>query len=151
MNADQNLMVAQSGKAEDEGGDAQRSDDADDKTVACEQSGEDARPGIGRPGFGARDRQCLRHIDIEFVRRRKLAVGVAGAAGVAEIGKVVEIAIGKSAAHFHCRKHRAKTLAVAAGIADRHQAVGFFQSFRSVHLCGFLALRGPPSPREGEG
>ena len=52
---------------------------------------------------------------------------------MAEIGEIVEVAVGKRAAHFHRREHRAEALAIAAGIADRHQAVGFFQNSRSVH------------------
>ena len=70
-------------------------------------------------------RQHLRHVDVELVRRRELAVGVAGAAAVAEIGEIIEIAVGKRAAHLHRRKHRAQALAIAAGIAHRHQPVGF--------------------------
>jgi electron transfer flavoprotein alpha subunit len=75
----------------------------------------------------------LRHIDVEFVRRRELAVSVAGAAGVAEIGEVVEVSVGEGAAHFHRRKYRAKALAVAAGIADRHQTICFVQDLSAVH------------------
>ena len=52
---------------------------------------------------------------------------------MAEIGEVVEVAVGKRAAHLHRRKHRAEPLAIAAGIADRHQPVGFLQNSRSVH------------------
>jgi hypothetical protein len=57
--------------------------------------------------------------------RRELAVGIAGAAAVTEIGEIVEIAIGERAPHLHCRKYRAKAFAIAARIADRHQPVGF--------------------------
>ena len=133
MDAEQHLPVVQRGKAEDESGNAERGDEADDEPVARERAGEGAGPGIGGVGFGARHRQRLRHIDVEFMRRRELAVGVARAAAVAEIGEIVEVAVGKRAAHFHRRKHRAETLAIAAGIADRHQPVGFLQNFRSVH------------------
>ena len=133
MDAEQHLPVVESGKAEDECGDAERREQADDEPVARERAGEGAGPGIGRVGLGARHRQRLRHIDVEFMRRRELAVGVAGAAGMAEIGEVVEVAVGKRAAHFHRRKHRAEALAIAAGIADRHQPVGLLQNFRSVH------------------
>ena len=97
------------------------------KTVAREQAGKGARPGIGGVGVGARDRQRLRDVDVEFVRRRELAVGVTGAAAVAEIGEIVQVAVGKRTAHFHRRKHRAKAFAIAAGIAARHQPVGFLE------------------------
>ena len=123
----------QRGKAEDERGDAERGNEADDEPVARERAGEGAGPGIGRVGLRPRHRERLRHIDVEFMRRRELAVGVAGAAGMAEIGEIVEVAVGKRAAHFHRRKHRAQPLAIAAGIADRHQPVGLFQNSRSVH------------------
>ena len=61
------------------------------------------------------------------MRRRELAVNIAGAAGMAEIGEIVEVAVGERAAHLHRGKHRAEPLAIAAGVADRHQPVGFLQ------------------------
>ena len=144
MDAEQHRRSCQCGEAEDEGGDAERRDDADRKPVAREQAGEGARPGIGGIGIGAHDRQRLRHVDVEFVRRRELAVDVAGAAAVAEIGEIVEVAVGKRAAHFHRREHRAEAFAVAAGIADRHQPVGFLEDSSSVH---FAPLPVPRSVR----
>src|SRR5215470_6674609 len=64
---------------------------------------------------------------------------------MAEIGEIVQVAIGKGAAHLHGRKHRAQPLAIAAGVADGHQAVGFGEDPGSVHrLYGFL-LRLLPS------
>src|SRR5882724_3286435 len=83
------------------------------------------------------------------MRRRELTVGVTGTAGVAQIGEIIEVAVGKRAAHLHRRKHRAKPLAVAAGIADRHQPVGFFQNSGSVHgapLCVLWGYRVRPLP-----
>ena len=59
-----------------------------------------------------------------------------------EIGEVVEVAVGERAPHFHRRKIRAKPLAIAAGIADRHQAVGPLQNLRSVQLSCFLPASG---------
>jgi hypothetical protein len=53
---------------------------------------------------------------------------------MAEIGEIIEVAIGKRAAHFHCREYRAQALAVTARIADRHQSVGFFENSGSVHI-----------------
>src|SRR5712671_3397333 len=76
------------------------------------------------------------------MRRRELAVGVTSAAGVAQIGEIIEVAVGERAAHLHRRKHRAEALAVAAGIADRHQAVGFFQNSGSVHVAPLCILWG---------
>src|SRR5262245_28746031 len=73
------------------------------------------------------------------MRRRELAIGVAGAAGMAEIGEIVEVAIGECAPHLHRGKDRAKTLAVAAGIADRHQTVGFGENLGSVHRYYFVS------------
>src|SRR5689334_754649 len=67
------------------------------------------------------------------MRWRELTVGIAGAAGMAEIGKIVEVAVGERAPHLHRRKDGAQSLAVAAGIADRHQAVGFLEGPSSVH------------------
>jgi hypothetical protein len=46
---------------------------------------------------------------------------------MAEIGKVVEVAVRKGATHFHRRKYRANALAIATGIADGHQPVGLGQ------------------------
>jgi hypothetical protein len=51
------------------------------------------------PRIGAHLRQRPRHVHGEFVRRRELAVDIAGAAGVAEIGEVFEVAVGEVAAH----------------------------------------------------
>ena len=137
----QHATVVERREAEDEGGHAERGDDADDETVACESAGQRLRPGIGRIGFGARDRQRLGNVDVELVRRRELAVDVAGAAGMAEIGEIVEIAVGEGAAHLHGGKYRAKTLAIAAGIADRHQTVGFVKNSSSVHVSPLPVLR----------
>ena len=134
MNAVQHRRIDQGGKAEDEGGNAQCSDDADRKPVARKQSRQRSRPGIGGIGFGTGDCQRLRHVDVIFVWRRELAVGVAGAAGMTEIGEIVQIAVGEGAAHLHRRKHRAQALAIAAGIADRHQAVGLLENPGSVHI-----------------
>ena len=72
-------------------------------------------------------RQHARHVDVELMRRRELAVDVAGAAGMAEIGEVVEVAIRERAPHLHRGEHRAQALAIAAGVAHRHQPVGFGQ------------------------
>src|SRR5436190_827698 len=72
------------------------------------------------------------------MRRRELAIGVAGAAGVTEIGEIVEVAVRERAAHFHRRKDCAQALAIAAGIADRHQTVGFVENLGSVHGCYFV-------------
>ena len=144
VDAVEHLMVVERGKAENKGRHAQRRDDADRKSVAREQPGEGARPGIGGIGFGARDRQILRNVDVVFMRRRELAVGVAGAAAMAEVGEVIEVAVGKRAAHFHRRKYRAQTFAIAAGIADRHQPVGFLENSSSVH---FAPLPVPRSVR----
>ena len=140
MDAEQNLPVVHRGKSENECRDAQGGDDADGEAVAREQAGKSPRPSVGGPGFGARDCQRLRDVDVEFMRRRELAIGVAGAAAVAEIGEIIEVAVGKRAAHFHRRKHRAQALAIAAGIADRHQPVGFLQNSRSMHALRFLLL-----------
>src|SRR5579871_3564452 len=66
------------------------------------------------------------------MRRRELAVGVAGTAGVTEIGEIVQVAVGKRTAHLHRGEYCAKPLAIAAGIADRHQTVGFLQDLGAV-------------------
>src|ERR1700710_2145799 len=67
------------------------------------------------------------------MRRRELAIGIAGAAAMAEIGEIIEVAVGKRAAHLHRRKCRAQALAIAARIADRHQAVALLEVSGSVH------------------
>ena len=141
VHAKQYAAVVESRKAEDEGGHAERGNDADDEAVACEGAGQRLRPGIGGIRFGARHRQRLGNVDVELVRRRELAVDIAGAAGMAEVGEIVEIAVGEGAAHLHRGKHRAKTLAIAAGIADRHQTVGFVQNSSSVHVSPLPVLR----------
>ena len=134
VDAEQNLPIVQCGKAEDERGDAERGNEADDEPVAREGTGKGAWPDISGVGLRARHRKRLRNVDVEFMRRRELAIGVAGAAGVAEIGEIIEIAVGKRAAHFHRRKYRAQALAIAARIADRHQAVGLGEDFGAVHV-----------------
>src|SRR5213592_833401 len=75
------------------------------------------------------------------MRRRELAVGITGTASMAEIGEIIEVAVGKRTAHFHRRKYRAKALAIAARIADRHQAVGLLEDFSSVHVVPLPVLR----------
>ena len=92
-----------------------------------------ARPGVDRVGFVAQLGQRARHVDVELVRRRILAVRQAGAALVAEIGEVVQVAAAEGAPHLHRREHRAQALAIAAGVADGHQPVGFVQGFSCWH------------------
>ncbi len=134
VDAEQDGAVLPADKAEDEGGDAERRDQADRQPIAREHRRESARPGVRGVGIRPRLGEHARDIDVEFMRRRELAIVVAGAAAMAEIGEVVEIAIGKRAAHFHGREHRAQSLAIAAGIADRHQPVGFGQRLSCVHF-----------------
>src|SRR5260370_23686485 len=117
MNSEQNLPVVESGKAENERRNAQSRDKADGEAIARKHARKGLRPGIDGVGFGAGNRKRLRHIDVEFMRRRELAVGITGTAGVAEIGEIIEVAVGKRAAHFHRRKYRAQALAIAARIA----------------------------------
>ena len=134
VNAVQRLRIVEDGKAEDEDRDTERCAQTDRHAVMLEQACARARPGIGGIGLGARDRERPGHVDVEFMRRRELAIGVAGAAGVTQIGKIIEVAVGERAAHFHRRKYRAQALAIAARIADRHQAVGLGEDFGAVHV-----------------
>src|SRR5258708_12321690 len=98
------------------------------------------RPSVGSVGFGAGNRKRLRHIDVEFMRRRELAVGVTGAAAVAEIGEIIEVAVGKRSAHLHRRKYRAEAFAIAAGISDPPQPAPL-----PLHLSS-LPFSPPPLP-----
>src|SRR5256885_17237759 len=92
MDSEQRLRIVERGESEDKPRNAQCRDDADRNAVAREHAGESARPGIGGPGFGAQNGKWLGHIDVEFVRRRELTVGIAGTASVAESGQIIEVA-----------------------------------------------------------
>ena len=84
-------------------------------------------PGILRIRLATDFGQHRRHVHVERMRRRELAVVVASAAIVAEVGEVVEVAVGEGAPQLHGGEHRAQPLAIAARVADRHQPVGFGQ------------------------
>ena len=126
-------------EAQDEGCHARCRHRRDRQPVAVEHRAKKGRPCVGAIRRRPHLRQCLRHVDVEFVRRRKLAVDVAGPAPVAEIGEVIEIGGGEAASQLHRREHRAKSFAIAAGVADRHQPPGFLVAVSRVH--------GVPLPR----
>ena len=80
--------------------------------LATEKAG--ARPCVGGIGVRPHLRQHFRHVDVELMRRRELAIDVTGAARMAEVGEVIQVAVGKTAAQLHCGKHRAQALAITA-------------------------------------
>jgi hypothetical protein len=125
--------VVESHETDDECGNAQRGNDRDHQSVAGEYPGERPRPRIGLVRVIACLGQYQRHVDVELMRRRKLTIDVAGTAGMAEIGEIIEVTVRKRAPHFHGRKHRAQAFAVTAGIADRHQPVRFSERASCVH------------------
>ncbi len=83
------------------------------------------RPGIVLIGLYPHLRHRLRHVEREFVRRGILAGIQARAAVVAQIGKVMRIGLVELQPAGHCREHRAKPLAIAAGVADLHDPRDF--------------------------
>jgi hypothetical protein len=66
--------------------------------------------------------ESLGNIYAEFVRRSVLACVEALAAVMAEVGQIVEIGVCETQTAFHSGEHGAKPFAVAAGIADGHDA-----------------------------
>ena len=151
MDAEEGRAVIETRKADEETRDGERQDEADGKPVSREEPGERAGPRIGRIGLRPHARQGQRHVDVEFMRRGELAIVKAGAAAVAEVGQIIEIAVSEGAAHLHRRKYRAEPLAIAAGIADRHEAIGLGEIFARVRpdgakLSSVHRLR-PPAPR----
>ena len=72
--------------------------------------------------IGAHERRGPRHDDGEFMRRRVLARVEAGAAVVTEIGEVVDVGVPEFEPPGHRRKDGAEALAIAAGVADLHDA-----------------------------
>ena len=91
---------------------------------------------VGGTGIGADLGQHLGDVDLKLVRRRELAIVVARAAAMAEVGQVVEIAVEEGAARFHGRKDGAQAFAIAAGVADRHQAVCLGERAGLMHCWG---------------
>src|SRR5262249_57665914 len=69
-------------------------------------------------------------------------VGVVGMGeSETEVGEINQIALGKSSPPFHRGKNRAVSFAVAAGIADCHLPLAFFDQLRQRHGAP------PPAPR----
>jgi hypothetical protein len=90
------------------------------QSVPLEQAGEKRRPAILAVSVRAQLAQELRDVHGELMRRRVLASVVAVAAIEAEVGEIDEIGFAENSALLHRREHGAVTLAVAAGVADRH-------------------------------
>ncbi len=67
-------------------------------------------------------RHGLRHVDGELVWRRVLARMQARTAVVAEIGEIVRVGLIEFQPPRHRRKHRAEAFAIAARVADLHDA-----------------------------
>ena len=104
--------------------------DCDCHAVPPEQSAQSARPSTRAVSLQPQLGERCRHVDPELVRRRVLACVVTPATVVTEVGEVCQISIGKRSPQLHRGKDRAKTLAVATGVADRHHASGFFKRRR---------------------
>ena len=132
VDAKQSLWIMPADKARDKTGDTESRDDADRQAIAFEQRRQGAWPRVGLIGLRAHNCQSLGNIDGEGVRRGKLAIDIASAAAMAEVGQIIEIGIAEGAAHFHGRKDRAKPLAIAAGIADGHETIGLSECRRRV-------------------
>ena len=73
-----------------------------------------------------------------------MAVIIASAAIMAEIGEVIQVTVGEDTPHFHCGKDRTQALAIATGIADRHQPFGFgvvlSQLQKAIQICGMTSV-----------
>src|SRR5262249_273444 len=109
-----------------------------------EQTGKDSRPAKFAVGIRAQLGHELGNVDREFVGRRILARVVAIAAIETEVGEINQIALGKSSPPFHRGKNRAVSFAVAAGIADCHLPITFFDQLRQQHGSP------PPAPPSGQ-
>ena len=127
---------------------ARRGDEADGHAIALEQRGERTRPSVLPVCLQADVREHFRKVKLELVRRRVLAGVIAGAAVVAQVGEVCEVALGEAQSPLERRKDRAKAFAITAGIADaRHSRALFDQrdGNRSRRRHGAR----PPLPRCG--
>ena len=114
-------------------GEARRSDEGGRDAVAFEGCAERARPGMVAIGTLADLLERLRHVHSELVRRRVLAMVVAGAAVVAEVRKVGELLLGESGAQLHGREDGAVPFAIAARIADHHDPFTFGEQVSERH------------------
>ena len=124
-------------------------------SVAPEDSGKRARPGVSLVCLQAKLRQDFGQIQRELVRRSVLAGVIAAAAIVAEVGEIAQIAAGELAAQFDGRKDGAIAFAIPAGVADFHEAPGLPLGFRGGQLwpplcrqCGRRPSRWPCPHRQ---
>ena len=95
-------------------------------------------PAPAAVGFHPRFRQNLRNVDREFVRRRVHARVIAGAAVVAKVGKIKNVACLEITARLDGAKDGTVTLAVTARVADDQLAAGLLNDVKPCHL--------PPPP-----
>src|SRR5262249_24219949 len=89
-------------------------------------------------------RQRYRYVDCELMRRRVLTVVQAGAATVAQIRQIAQIARRERPASLHRREHGAQSLAVPARVADDHQTFGFLPGSGEC-ACSHASARPPAS------
>jgi len=90
------------------------------QAVALVKLAQRRRPGVVDIGLAAHFGHGFGHIDRKLMRRRILAGVQAGAAVVAQVGQEVDVGLAEFQPARHGRKHRAKALAVATGVADLH-------------------------------
>ncbi len=95
------------------------------EAVALVKRAQTCWPRIVHVGLHAHLRHRLRHVDGELMRRRVLARMQARAAVMTEVRKEVHVGAAELEAVGHCGEYGAKAFAVAAGIADLHDAADF--------------------------
>src|SRR5690606_29158119 len=96
--------------------------EAREEPVRLEGAREEPGPRVALPRLRAHLRHEPREVERELVRRCVLAGVEAGAAVVAEVAEVADVALGEGEAALQRREGGAVALAVAAGVADRQHA-----------------------------
>ena len=120
------------------------------EAAALEEPPRRGRPGVGPVRRAAQGGERAWQVDPEGMRRGVLADVQALAAVVAEVGQVAEIPFTEVEAPLDGGKHRAESLAVAAGVADAGRMSPFadererqLRGRRPTPSCG----HGGPPPR----
>ena len=116
-----------------------------------ERAPEKSRPAESLVGLDARLGQNLRNVDREFMRRRVHARVVAGAAVVAQIGKIKHVAALEIAPCFNSAKYGTIPLAVTARVADDQLPVGFLKYVKPGHSRPPLSRQAARTPSRWSG
>src|SRR5580700_2191556 len=113
----------------------------DGHAAIFESAPEKCGPAPSAVGLDPRLGQNLWNVDREFMRRSEHARVVAGAAVVAKIGKIKNVALLEIAPRFNRAEDGAVAFAVTARVADDQLAAGFLNDVKPGHWPP------PPCPR----